>query len=64
VVVLATDQEWWGRQLAPAARDLAPGRPLHPETWSILLRRAGASRPDWHQPQRGTVHAVVARVEQ
>ena len=63
LVVLATDQEWWGRELTAPARDLAPGRPLHPETWTILLRRAGASRPVWHRPRRGTLHAVVAEVE-
>ena len=42
VVVLATDQSAWDERLPAPARDLAPGRPLHPETWSILLRRAGA----------------------
>jgi hypothetical protein len=25
----------------PVARDLLPGRPLHPETWEVLLARAG-----------------------
>ncbi len=63
LVVLTSDQEWWGSELTAPARDLAPGRPLHPETWSILLRRAGASSPEWHRPRRGTVHAVVAGVE-
>ncbi len=63
LVVLATDQGWWGRELTAPARDLAPGRPLHPETWIILLRRAGASQPVWHQPRKGTLHAIVAQVE-
>ncbi len=63
VVLLVTDQSAWDRSLPLPARDLLPGRPLHPETWLLLLRRAGAAGPVWHRPVRGTVHAVVARVE-
>jgi hypothetical protein len=63
VVVLASDQEWWAGELSAPARDLAPGRPLHPDTWSILLRRAGTAPPVWHKPQQGRIHAVVAGVE-
>jgi hypothetical protein len=63
VVLLATDQSAWDRSLPLPARDLLPGRPLHPETWLLLLRRAGAADPVWHRPVQGTVHAVVARVE-
>ncbi|HUA96065.1 MAG TPA: hypothetical protein VMB82_11135, partial [Acidimicrobiales bacterium] len=40
VVVVGTSPEaaaGWD----PAARDLLPGRPLHPETWELLLARAG-----------------------
>ena len=37
VVIFATDQPAWDAALAPPARDLLPGRPLHPETWSLLL---------------------------
>jgi hypothetical protein len=33
----AVVDERWG----PVARDLVPGRPLHPETWELLLTRAG-----------------------
>lgn len=62
IVILATDQSAWDEELAIPARDLAPGRPLHPETWSILLRRCGASDVRWHRPTAGTLHAVVARV--
>lgn len=27
----------------PVVRDLVPGRPLHPETWALLLERAGCA---------------------
>ncbi|HUY66979.1 MAG TPA: hypothetical protein VMV06_09190 [Acidimicrobiales bacterium] len=61
VVVLTVDQSAWDEGLSHPARDLAPGRPLHPETWSLLLRRSGAVGAAWHRPTSGTVHAVVAR---
>ncbi len=60
VVVLVTDQAAWSEHMTPAARDLAPGRPLHPETWRFLLHRSGAAQIEWHRPTSGTVHAVVA----
>ncbi len=63
VVVLATDPAAWDEALPIPARDLLPGRPLHPETWCRLLGRAGAVDPVWHRPESRTVHAVVARVE-
>jgi hypothetical protein len=62
VVVLATDQAAWDAALAPPARDLAPGRPLHPETWSLLFRRSGLVEVEWHRPGPEAVHAVVGRV--
>lgn len=37
VVVIGTAPTAWG----PVARDLLPGRPLHPATWSLLLGRHG-----------------------
>jgi hypothetical protein len=64
IVILTTDQATWDEELAAPTRDLAPGRPLHPETWSILLRRAGAPEVQWYRPTTGTLHAVVARVRQ
>jgi hypothetical protein len=62
VVVLTTDQAVWDQGLSRPERDLAPGRPLHPETWTLLLRRSGADDVAWHRPRTGTVHALVARV--
>ncbi len=63
VVVFATDQAAWDRGLAPPSRDLLPGRPLHPETWSLLLSRFGADSVTWHRPPKdGAPHAIVAEV--
>jgi hypothetical protein len=61
VVVLTSDQAAFDHALPPTALDLLPGRPFHPETWSLLLERAGASETEWHRPEHGSVHAVVAR---
>ncbi len=61
VVLLVTDQTRWDEQLPAPARDLLPGRPLHPETWCLLLPRLGAATSQWHPPKgTGTVHALVA----
>ena len=63
VAVLTTDQQAWEASLPAPARDLARGRPFHPETWSLLLARLGAVAPEWQRAPSGTVEAVVARVE-
>jgi hypothetical protein len=63
IVVLTTDQTVWAGGLPAPARDLAPGRPLHPETWTLLMHRAGAVDIEWHRPVSGDLHAVVARLE-
>ncbi len=62
VIVLATDQSAWDAALDPPARDLARGRPLHPETWSLLFRRSALVDVAWHRPDSGVVHAVAGRV--
>jgi threonine dehydrogenase-like Zn-dependent dehydrogenase len=62
IVVLATDGAVWERALSIPERDLAPGRPLHLETWSLLLSRAGAVDPRGHAAESGALHAVVAKV--
>lgn len=41
VVVLSAHPDAWRRAGPPLAVDLAPGRPVHPETWETLLARAG-----------------------
>jgi hypothetical protein len=63
VVVLTSDQAAFDRALPPTTRDLLPGRPFHPETWLHLLGQAGARDTIWHRPERGSVHAVVARFD-
>lgn len=40
VVVAANPRTWVGR-VAPLVADLSPGRPLHPDTWRVLLAPAG-----------------------
>jgi hypothetical protein len=41
LVVLSTTPAAWDAAASPVARDLAPGRPLHPETWTALLATRG-----------------------
>jgi len=41
LVVVSTLPEAAARGWDAVARDLLPGRPLHPETWDLLLLRAG-----------------------
>jgi hypothetical protein len=62
LVVFATDHRAWDEALPATARDLLPGRPLHPETWLLLLGRLGVVDPEWHRPSSGTVHAVVGGI--
>lgn len=62
IVVLTIDQAVWADALSIPERDLAQGRPLHPQTWELLLQRAGAADPVSHHASSGTVHAVVGRL--
>lgn len=62
VVLLVTDQTRWDASLPTVARDLIPGRPLHPETWLFLLRRFGVADPAWHRSSDGSMHALVGRM--
>ncbi|MGH9023847.1 MAG: hypothetical protein ACRDV9_12240, partial [Acidimicrobiia bacterium] len=41
VAVVSAHPRSWEHSVPPVEADLAPGRPLHPETWSLLLREAG-----------------------
>ena len=61
LVLLAADQAAWDAALPPPVRDLLPGRPLHPDTWAVVLAKAGLVDLQVHRAGRGTVHAVVAR---
>jgi hypothetical protein len=41
LVVHSTTPEGWAQSVPPVVRDLAPGRPLHAETWAHLLGTRG-----------------------
>jgi hypothetical protein len=41
VVIHSTTPEGWAASVPPVVRDLAPGRPLHAETWAHLLESKG-----------------------
>lgn len=43
LVLHSTSPEAWAGAASPVVRDLAPGRPLHPETWTHLLGTRGFS---------------------
>jgi hypothetical protein len=43
VVLVGTHPHSWERDATPLERDLAPGRPLYPETWCHLLAEQGAT---------------------
>ncbi|MGC8463133.1 MAG: class I SAM-dependent methyltransferase [Acidimicrobiales bacterium] len=62
VAVVATSQDVWDASLAPPARDLLPGRPLHPDTWCLLFERAGLADVTAYGRPDGGAHVVVGRV--
>ena len=41
LVVHSATPESWSASTGPIVRDLAPGSPIHPETWAFLLGRRG-----------------------
>jgi hypothetical protein len=62
VAVLPTDQQAFADACPVTALDLAPGRPLHPETWSAVFARVGLAEVRWYRPEGGGLtHAVVGR---
>jgi len=62
IALLVSDQAAWDASLDPVLRDLLPGRPLHPESWMVLLARRGLGGATWLRPGSGDVHAVVVGV--
>lgn len=48
MIASATPQAW-SRLCDPLVADLAPGRPLHPETWAHLMERHGFVEPRVHR---------------
>ena len=62
VAVLPTDQQAFTAASPVTVSDLAPGRPLHPETWSAVFARVGLVDVRWHRPEGGALtHAIVGR---
>jgi SAM-dependent methyltransferase len=59
LALVGTGPVAWERTVGPVAADLAPGRPLHPETWVALLEAAGFSGLEIH---RGAVEDGLAPV--
>ncbi len=48
VLILGVHPVHWTRSRSPIAADLAPGHPLHPETWEWLLETHGFEAVDAH----------------
>jgi len=46
LVLHSTTPEGWAASVSPVVRDLAPGRPLHAETWAHLLGSRGFAVAD------------------
>ncbi len=59
LVLHSTTPEGWAASVTPVVRDLAPGRPLHAETWAHLLGSHGFAVA---QPVRGGADHTLAHV--
>jgi hypothetical protein len=57
--VLGTDPGAWGLSRSPVQADLAPGRPLHADTWVALLQSRGFDQIDVTEGAAGTVLGSV-----
>lgn len=55
LVLLGSSPNWWSRSASVIETDLAPGRPLHPDTWSHLLDHHGfgSVKVSWGQAGSG-----------
>jgi len=49
LMVVSSTPQAWSRLRDPVLADLAPGRPLHPETWVHLMQRHGFAEPRLHR---------------
>ena len=62
VLILGVHPAHWTRSRSPVALDLAPGHPLHPETWEWLLTTHGFEGVETHpgpSPELGAVGDAV-----
>ena len=61
VALIATQPASWHERSSPVERDLAPGRPLHPETWCYLLGEYGFGQLEAITPDELGAFVVSAR---
>lgn len=62
LTLVASWPDAWAAERTPLEADLAPGRPLHPETWRALLAAAGFGEVEVVEGQGGGAEvAVLAR---
>jgi hypothetical protein len=61
LALVGTDPDAWGRTTSVVDADLAPGRPLHAETWAHLLEERGFGDVD---RRNGSPSYVVTAVRQ
>ena len=61
VVIVGTDPKAWGRTTSVIDADLAPGKPLHAETWAHLVAERGFARVE---VQAGSPHYLVTAVRE
>jgi hypothetical protein len=64
LVVVGTNPQRWAASVPPVVADLSAGRPLHPDTWRILLAPVGlrVASVEWRDPLGGNEdeYALVA----
>jgi hypothetical protein len=63
LVVVGTNPQRWAESVPPVVADLSAGRPLHPDTWQVLLAPVGLriASVEWRDPL-GTDHDEYALV--
>ena len=59
LALVGTDPDAWGRSTSVVEADLAPGKPLHAETWAHVLGERGFAEVARHD---GSPHFVVTAV--
>jgi SAM-dependent methyltransferase len=60
LVLLGTSPEAWANSVAPVEADLAPGRPLHVDTWRLFAEQARLSSVEVHEGRADTSIPQVA----
>jgi hypothetical protein len=60
LVIVGTRPEAWEERMSPVARDLAPGRPLHAETWAHVIGAGPFAAPEIVHDEGGATYLVHA----